>query len=150
MKKFNYNEKYHNNVFNAKLSQVLDSKRCIMDFDFVLAKDNYTKILGDFKRFSDKASVVTLRIYSEFAEQGHYVFIVKGDINTKTGDFNNIYIKEVERKSKVINFKSWDKDTSRFFKGATYQLTSDEELNRFFSVETHEDFKQELKNRFLF
>ena len=151
MKKFNYNEKYHNNVFNAKLSQVLDSKRCIMDFDFVLAKGNYTKILGDFKRYSDKASLATLRTYSEFAEDGHYVFIVKADINTKTGEFDYIYIKEVEKKSKVIEFNSWNtEDLTRYFKKHQFKLSNDKELNRFFSVETHEEFKQKLKNEYLF
>jgi hypothetical protein len=107
-----------------------------MDFDFVLAKDNYTKIVGDFK--------------SEFAQDGHYVFIVKADINEKTGDFDYIYIKEVKKKSEVIEFNSWDENTNRFFKEHTFKLSNDKELNKFFSVETHADFKKELMNQYLF
>ena len=142
MEKFNYNEKYQNNCFNAKLSQVLDKKRTIMDIDCFLFKLGCeTKIMYDHKKGKDTTSLPALRGYSSLVSENFHCFIVRNDIDEKGNVIDSTtFIYEINA-AKHVNNRKEKKD---YIKNI-YTLTSDDEIKQFFQVETHNDFKKRYK-----
>lgn len=142
MKKYEYT--YQNNCFNAKLSNLLDKKRTIIDVDCFLYKLGCeTKILFDHKKSSDKTSIASLRGYSMLASKDFYCYIVINDLNEKGDILNNktkVYeikpLKEVKNQNEKVDY------IKDFF-----MLCNDEEIKQFFSVENHLNFKLKIKNQ---
>lgn len=142
MKKYEYT--YQNNCFNAKLSNLLDKKRTIIDVDCFLYKLGCeTKILFDHKKSSDKTSIASLRGYSMLASKDFYCYIVINDLNEK-GDILNNKTKVYEIKSlKEVKNQNEKADYIKDF----FMLCNDEEIKQFFSVENHLNFKLKIKNQ---
>lgn len=142
MKKYEYT--YQNNCFNAKLSNLLDKKRTIIDVDCFLYKLGCeTKILFDHKKSSDKTSIASLRGYSMLASKDFYCYIVINDLNEK-GDILNNKTKVYEIKSlKEVKNQNEKADYIKDF----FMLCNDEEVKQFFSVENHLNFKLKIKNQ---
>ena len=142
MKKYEYT--YQNNCFNAKLSNLLDKKRTIIDVDCFLYKLGCeTKILFDHKKSSDKTSIASLRGYSMLASKDFYCYIVINDLNEKGNILNN--------KTKVYEIKSLNEVKNQNEKADYikdfFMLCNDEEIKQFFSVENHLNFKLKIKNQ---
>lgn len=151
MKKFNYKKNYHNNVFNAKISSLLDNYRSICDFDFVLRKDKCKRIIaGDHKKGGDKMNQSTLKTYSRFVSDDVSIYIVYCNICEDTGVFEKCIIKEVKSASEIKREQLKDKKNLQYFYKDVFELRTDDELKMFFSVELHDDFKEKLKKQRLF
>lgn len=142
MKKYEYT--YQNNCFNAKLSNLLDKKRTIIDIDCLLYKLGCeTKILFDHKKSSDKTSIASLRGYSLLASKDFYCYIVISDLNEKGNILNNkTKVYEIKPLNEVKN-QSEKADYIKDF----FMLCNDEEIKQFFSVENHLNFKLKIKNQ---
>ena len=142
MKKYEYT--YQNNCFNAKLSNLLDKKRTIIDVDCFLYKLGCeTKILFDHKKSSDKTSIASLRGYSMLASKNFYCYIVINDLNEKGNILNNkTKVYEIKPLNEVKNQNESNGYIKDFF-----MLCNDEEIKQFFSVENHLNFKLKIKNQ---
>ena len=142
MKKYEYT--YQNNCFNAKLSNLLDKKRTIIDVDCFLYKLGCeTKILFDHKKSSDKTSIASLRGYSMLASKDFYCYIVINDLNEKGKILNNkTKVYEIKPLNEVKNQNEKADYIKDFF-----MLCNDEEIKQFFSVENHLNFKLKIKNQ---
>ena len=142
MKKYEYT--YQNNCFNAKLSNLLDKKRTIIDVDCFLYKLGCeTKILFDHKKSSDKTSIASLRGYSMLASKDFYCYIVINDLNEKGNILNNkTKVYEIKPLNEVKNQNEKVDYIKDFF-----MLCNDEEIKQFFSVENHLNFKLKIKNQ---
>jgi|DEB0MinimDraft_12_1074336.scaffolds.fasta_scaffold140137_2 hypothetical protein len=146
MKDYKYT--YQNNCFNAKLSNLLDKKRTIIDIDCLLYKIGCkTKIMFDHKKSTDKTSIASLRAYSLFATKEFYCYIVINDLDEKGDILNN--------KTKIYEIKPFNEVKNKFEKSNYIKdffiLCNDEEVKNFFSVENHLQYKQKIKQQqFLF
>ena len=142
MKKYEYT--YQNNCFNAKLSNLLDKKRTIIDIDCFLYKLGCeTKILFDHKKSSDKTSIASLRGYSMLVSKDFYCYIVINDLNEKGNILNNkTKVYEIKPLNEVKNQNEKADYIKDFF-----MLCNDEEIKQFFSVENHLNFKLKIKNQ---
>lgn len=142
MKEYEYN--YQNNCFNAKLSNLLDRKRTIMDIDCLLFKLGCeTKILFDHKKSTDKTTITSLRGYSMLASNDFYCYIVVNDLN-KDGDVlnNKTKIYEIKPIKEVKN----ENEKSDYIKDY-FLLCNDEEIRDFFKVENHIYFRKKIKEQ---
>tara|TARA_R110002072_G_scaffold292250_1_gene460785 strand:- start:42 stop:503 length:462 start_codon:yes stop_codon:yes gene_type:complete len=142
MEKFNYDTNYQNNCFNAKLSQLLDKKRTIMDIDCFLYKLGcQTKIMYDHKKTKDKTSLAALKGYAFLVSENFHCFIVRNELDDTGNIINNdTVIYEIKALKDVKDLKN----KSDFLKN-TYILTNEDDIKLFFQVETHNNFKRKYK-----
>lgn len=145
-RKFDFIEGYHNNVFNAKVSSLLDKRRIICDVDFVTEVWGYDFIImADHKKPStgDSSTIPQLKFGSMRANSNLFYFIVRCDINEKTGEIHNnrVVVTELKSYKEVKN-----KNNKQDYVKNQFVLTNDEELRKFFAVETHISFKNKLLN----
>ena len=146
MNEFKFNKNYHNNIFSAKLSHILDRKRSIMDIDIYLSKFGCkTTIMIDHKKTNDEASISTLKCLSELATDTNRCFIVRNEIDEKTGEIVNDLTTIYEIK-KLIDVSNKGKNKQDYVKNI-FELRNDTELALFFDVEKHNEFKNDLLNR---
>lgn len=146
MKEFKFIKNYHNNVFSAKLSNILDRNRAIMDIDIYLSKFGCeTTIMADHKKTNDEASINTLRCLSGLATDINRCFIVRNEINEKTGEVANGLTTIYEIK-KLIDVPKYSKNKQDYVENI-FELRSDKELALFFDVEKHIMFKKQLLSR---
>lgn len=146
MSEFKFNKNYHNNVFSAKLSSILDKKRSIMDIDTYLYKFGCeTTIMIDHKKTNDEASIATLKCLSKLATDTNHCVIVRNEIDEKTGKVVNDLTTIYEIK-KMINVPNRSENKQDYVKNI-FELRNDTELALFFDVEKHNEFKKHLLSR---
>jgi len=147
-----YDQKYHNNIFNFLISKNSDNKRTIMDIDCFIVKSNspYYFII-DHKRKNDNSSLNLYRTLSKLSgvklndNAVIKCFIVRSDIellkdNTIARTIDAItYIEEI----KNINHYS---DNKKDYIKQEFLINNDQLLIDFFKPELHNRTKKIIES----